>query len=267
MVTAGTIIPPHFANIIRMDSKKSSDENRIIVVGAGLAGVACAYDLYRLNYNVIVLEARSRPGGRVRTYRDTFTDGLYAEMGAEYVDSSDKYLRKYCKDFGLKILPAKQYDGVYVRGKRITMSDLISRKANLPFKGTIGGKLFAQEAAYIQDWVKKVLSSDSLSQEVQDLDNISVSEVLRMGGAPRDIIDLYTYTNGTESTTVPSQMSALKMVLANSIASAFSENTEEGRILGGNDQVPKKFAKELGENIRYNRPIEKIEYNDHGVTI
>ena len=267
MLTAGTIIPANFTNTIRMDSNKSSDVNRIIVVGAGLAGLACAYDLYQLNYNVIVLEARSRPGGRVRTYRDSFTDGLYAEMGAEYVDSGDKYLRKYCKDFGLKILPAKQYDGVYVRGKRITMSDLISGKVNLPFKGTMGGKLFAQEAAYIQDWVKKVQNSDSLSREIQDLDNISVSEVLRMGGAPRDIIDLYTYTNGTESTTAPSRMSALKMVLANSIASAFSENTEEGRILGGNDQVPKKFAKVLGENIRYDRPIEKIEYNDHGVTI
>ena len=133
MLTAGTVIPANFTNTIRMDPNKSSDVNRIIVVGAGLAGLACAYDLYQLNYNVIVLEARSRPGGRVCTYRDSFTDGLYAEMGAEYVDSGDKYLRKYCKDFGLKILPAKQYDGVYVRGKRITMSDLISGKVNLPF--------------------------------------------------------------------------------------------------------------------------------------
>ena len=133
MLTAGTIIPTKFKNTIRMNSNKSSDMNRIIVVGAGLAGLACAYDLYRLNYNVIVLEARSHPGGRVRTYRDSFTDGLYAEMGAEYVDSSDKYLRRYCKDFGLKILPAKQYDGLYVRGKRITMNDLISGKVDLPF--------------------------------------------------------------------------------------------------------------------------------------
>ena len=79
MLTAGTVIPANFTNTIRMDPNKSSDVNRIIVVGAGLAGLACAYDLYQLNYNVIVLEARSRPGGRVRTYRDSFTDGLYAE--------------------------------------------------------------------------------------------------------------------------------------------------------------------------------------------
>ena len=267
MLGAGALMPTDFANMIKIDSNTNTDENRIIIVGAGLAGLACGYNLFQSDYNVIVLEARSRPGGRVRTYRDSFADGLYAEMGGEYVDSSDKYLRKYCKDFGLKILPAKQYDGVYVRGERISMNDLKSGKVNLPFKGTKGGKLFAQEAAYIQDWIKKVRSLGTSSAEVQALDKMSVADVLRKGGAPQDIIDLYTYTNATESTTVSSRMSALNMVLANSETSAFSENTEEGRILGGNDQVPKIFAKILGEKIRYNRPIEKIEYNENRVTV
>ena len=91
---------------------RSSDEQRIIVIGAGLAGLSCAYELQESGYNVLLLEARSQPGGRVRTYRDPFADGLYAEMGAEYVDSSDEHVRKYAKEFGLPILPAKQYDGI-----------------------------------------------------------------------------------------------------------------------------------------------------------
>ena len=133
MLSAGALMHTNFVNMIKIDSNTNTDENRIIIIGAGLAGLACAYNLFQSDYNVIVLEARSRPGGRVRTYRDLFADGLYAEMGGEYVDSSDKYLRKYCKDFGLKILPAKQYDGVYVRGERIPMNDLKSGKVNLPF--------------------------------------------------------------------------------------------------------------------------------------
>ena len=72
-----------------------SDDNRILVIGAGLAGLSCAYELDRAGYNVMVLEAKSHPGGRVRTYRDSFADNLYAEMGAEYVDSSDEYVKKY----------------------------------------------------------------------------------------------------------------------------------------------------------------------------
>ena len=91
---------------------RDSDDKRIIVVGAGLAGLSCAYELDQAGYNVILIEARSRAGGRVRTYRDPFADNLYAEMGAEYVDSTDSLVHQYCKDFGLIVLPAKQYDGV-----------------------------------------------------------------------------------------------------------------------------------------------------------
>ena len=72
--------------------------------------------------------------------------------------------------------------------------------------------------------------------------------MLKKGGAPKDIIDLYTYTNATESTVaVPSKMSALYMVLANAKTSAFSENTVEGRIFGGNDQLPKTSRKKTRE--------------------
>ena len=70
---------------------------QVLVLGAGLAGLAAAYELQRAGFGVTVLEARSRPGGRVRTYRDPFADGLYAEMGAEYVDASDAFAHKYCR--------------------------------------------------------------------------------------------------------------------------------------------------------------------------
>ena len=82
-------------------SSNNSDDKRILVIGAGLAGLSCAYELDRAGYNVMVLEAKTHPGGRVRTYRDSFADNLYAEMGAEYINSSDKYVQKYCKQFEL----------------------------------------------------------------------------------------------------------------------------------------------------------------------
>jgi monoamine oxidase len=95
---------------------------------------------------------------------------------------------------------------------------------------------------------------------------MSVEEVLKKGGAPKDIIDLYTYTNATEATSVPSKMSALYMVLANSRTSAFSENTVEGRIFGGNDQLPKEFAKKLGTRIKYNRSLRSLVFSSNKIT-
>ena len=246
--------------------QSSSDDKRIIVIGAGLAGLSCAYELDQAGLNVILIEARSRPGGRVRTYRDPFADNLYAEMGAEYVDSTDSLVKRYCKKFGLKVLPAKQYDGVYVRGRRLSMKGIQSGTDSLPFEGIQKGKLFGQEVQYIQKWIDLVKQKGETSPEVLALDNISVEEVLKKGGAPKDIIDLYTYTNATEATSVPSRMSALNMILANSRTSAFSENTVEGRIFGGNDQLPKAFAKRLGTKIKYNRSLQSLAFNSKRIT-
>ena len=43
---------------------------RVVVLGAGLAGLTAAYNLMRHGYDVMVLEAQDRPGGRVQTVRD-----------------------------------------------------------------------------------------------------------------------------------------------------------------------------------------------------
>lgn len=245
---------------------RSSDDKRILVVGAGLAGLSCAYELDRAGFNVILIEARSRAGGRVRTYRDPFADNLYAEMGAEYVDSTDTLVKDYCKNFGLQVLPAKQYDGVYVKGKRLSMKGLKSGRDSLPYRGTLSGQLFGQEVQYIQKWIDLVKEKGETSPEVMALDKMSIETMLKQGGAPKDIIDLYNYTNATESTTIPSEMSALYMVLSNVRTSAFSEDTEEGRIFGGNDKLPKTFAKKLGVKIKYNRALKRLAFDSKSVT-
>src|SRR5215212_819376 len=67
--------PPTPANV-------AGKPRKVIVVGAGLAGLAAAYELVQLGHDVTVLEARTRPGGRVHTLRSQFADRLYAEAGA-----------------------------------------------------------------------------------------------------------------------------------------------------------------------------------------
>ena len=55
---------------------------KVVVVGAGIAGLTAGFELMQAGHEVIILEARMRPGGRVYTIRDPFADGLYAEAGA-----------------------------------------------------------------------------------------------------------------------------------------------------------------------------------------
>jgi len=236
-----------------------------LVLGAGLAGLAAAYELKKAGFAVAVLEARSRPGGRVLTWRDPFADGLYAEMGAEYVDATDEFDHRYCKELGLQVMTARLYDGIFVRGQKLRMDAFKREKQALPYAGTEGGRLFGQEARYLKRVLALIKDPERLPEEVLKLDNLSTVELLLQEGAPEDIAALYTYTQATESTARPREMSALAMVRSH--RRSFSENTDEGRILGGNDQLPKGLASALKDRILYNRPVRRIVHGPEGAEV
>ena len=263
-LTLAAVVPGVAARAI---SSAPQSEKKVLVIGAGLAGLACAYDLKRSGFDVILIEARGRPGGRVRTYRDPFADGLYVEMGAEYIDSSDRNVRNYCRQFNLKILTANLYDGIYLRDRRYAMSNFKNNGLKLPYDGVMPGKLFANERQYIQPWLDMIEDINDLPEEVLALDNLSMSQLMRKVKAPKDIVDLYTYTNATESTIRPDQVNALGVVLGHYRAAGFSEDTNEGRILGGNDQLPKRFAQELTDQLHYGRTVKRILVNSSEVEV
>jgi monoamine oxidase len=73
---------------------------RVVVVGGGLAGLSAAYELMESGCDVVLLEAQSHPGGKIRTLRDPFPDGVAAELGAAAFipvepDAVMRYIRKF----------------------------------------------------------------------------------------------------------------------------------------------------------------------------
>jgi monoamine oxidase len=87
------------AEIVKGPAKK------VLVLGAGMAGLVAAYELTQLGHDVTVLEARTRPGGRVHTLREPFSDGLYAEEGAARIPDEHDLTLKYVKTFELPLEP------------------------------------------------------------------------------------------------------------------------------------------------------------------
>ncbi len=97
---------------------RSAAPRKIIIAGAGLAGLVAAHELKRLGHGVTIIEARRRPGGRVLTLREPFDEGLYAEAGATRIHSSHDLTMKYIKAFGLSLVPFYPSAGHFIRLNR-----------------------------------------------------------------------------------------------------------------------------------------------------
>jgi len=76
---------------------------RIVVVGGGLAGLSCAYQLKQAGYRADVYEASDRVGGRCWTIRGEFADGQIAEHGGELIDQGHTAIRQLAQSLGLSL--------------------------------------------------------------------------------------------------------------------------------------------------------------------
>ena len=78
---------------------------KVVIMGAGLAGMSAGYELMQAGHDVTILEARTRPGGCVFTIRDAFADGLIAEAGAGRIPTDHDQTLRYVKLFNLQLMP------------------------------------------------------------------------------------------------------------------------------------------------------------------
>lgn len=73
----------------------------IIVIGTGLAGLSCAYELAKKGRNIILLEGQNRVGGRIQTLRKPFSAGFSAEAGAYWLNDRHAVAMGYFLELGI----------------------------------------------------------------------------------------------------------------------------------------------------------------------
>src|SRR5689334_7536531 len=84
-------MPPH---------DESAPTKTIVVLGAGLAGLAASYECLKIGYRVVLLESQGRVGGRVLTYRG-FGNGMHVELGAMRIPDVHKIVLHYINELGV----------------------------------------------------------------------------------------------------------------------------------------------------------------------
>jgi monoamine oxidase len=96
--TAGLALPASL-----FATKQVATSARIVVVGAGLAGLTCAYRLKQSDLIATVYEANTRLGGRCWTRRGDFEQGQVAEHGGELIDQGHTTIRQLAQELGLPL--------------------------------------------------------------------------------------------------------------------------------------------------------------------
>jgi monoamine oxidase len=221
----------------------------VIVVGGGLAGLHCARVLREAGVDVVVLEARDRPGGRVWSHR--FGDGQWCERGAEFVDERHTLTRALADEAGLTLLR---------RTTSTAGSELID----------IGGRTAPPSAhprAYVDltafdDLVGALArrldpqdSSDLLGASASALDRATLADAmaeLDLSMAGRVLVGRYVRT---EWMLPPNELSQL--FVARQRRRQVGQR-EAFRIQGGNDQLPRRLAEPLGERLRLSTPVREV---------
>jgi monoamine oxidase len=218
--------------------RKADNPKRILVIGAGLAGLTAAYELTQAGHEVIVFEARNRAGGRVLTVRD-FADGLYAEAGGEGVEHNHDYMLRYLEEFGFSLYPESYANPAPL--------DALPRERT------------PQEA--LKEVVKQITPFQQFSHP--EYDKISFAELLQQLAASSEMMEqMQRYVSALMAINIES-ISARAMLSE----MALPATRATFRIAGGNDQVPKRLAYQLRERVHYARPVVKITHNADGVQV
>ena len=107
---AGAVILPQISYSNHNVIKAGLKPNNVLIIGAGISGLAAAYKLKKNGVNVTLIEARNRVGGRILSFtlenenqQDKRAE-LTCELGAEWVGISHTRLIELCKEFKLELL-------------------------------------------------------------------------------------------------------------------------------------------------------------------
>lgn len=270
------------ANVLSIDPKalnSSPEDNtinkpgvtkKIIVGGAGIAGLCCAYELMKKGHEVIVLEASGRHGGHVLTAHDGLSDGLYGDYGQEHITKPgyDKYW-EYTKEFNLTVLPYPRRKGMLrrIEGKFYTDEMLadpaVLRKFGLnerEVKYLSENPWWDLESLYVKPYLDKFTDEyQPFNVGYDHLDKIPMSDLYKKDGASQAALG---FLGGNGS-------SALFELWRSAILHlrGVPQFPEVFRLKGGNQMLPDAFAKRLGSRVWLNCPILSIKHGEMGVTV
>jgi monoamine oxidase len=204
---------------------------KVMVAGAGFAGLFAAWTLHRRGHEVTVFEARQRVGGRV--WSEQLGNGAWIERGAEFIFPGEHTILGLCAELRLPV---------------------ISHGLSFYRRRTPHGP---ETPLRHMAWVREKLAATLAEDCANDVTKSSIDDVFgrALGGGYRDdAVYLRKVTSLAADPSVasgPAELTAEAAGMAHYLDDCY-------HVAGGNQRVAKQMAQRLGSAVRLETPVEAI---------
>lgn len=219
---------------------------KVIIIGAGFAGLSAAYYLYKKKIDFTVLESRNRISGRVFSHTIDPQENLIIELGAEWVGNSHHRIHDLCGELGLQLLDNQFDTHLIYKGKYYKNNEWeYSKTWKTKFKSII-------------DNYEKLTKADKIK-----LDNMDWWRFLVNNGCEGSDLDYRELSDSTDFG------ESIRHVSAFAALAEYAESSEKNemdlKIKGGNDLLAKKIAEKIGgDKIKLQHRVTHIVQNAKG---
>lgn len=256
----------HLLNIVEHGLQPIKKPHRVVIVGAGMAGLTAGYLLHKANHEVTIIEANERVGGRVETYRN-HEEGWHAEIGAMRIPSFHSIVLSFTKKLNVELRNFIMDDnntyilvnGVKKRNYEVKNNpDILGYNVAESEKGKSAEQLLKQ--ALIK--IKNEIQEKGCNKTLQKYDKYSVQEYLKevgnlSDGAIRMIGDLLNEQS--------LMYTALTEMLYDQ--SDVNNTVTYYEMTNGTDSLPNAFAESLKDVIKLKSKVWRINRTGDGVTV
>ena len=239
----------------------------VVVIGAGLAGLTAARELVRAGFDTVVLEGRDRVGGRTNT---ALLAGVPVDLGASFVGPTQDAVLALAAELGCPTTPTYCEGANLIRWR----GKVRSYRGTIPKLGMLGladiGRIrwqFERIAAGVD------IAAPWAAVQAAKLDGTSLGGWLRSVKATPGSRDLMAIMSRVTWGAEPDQVSMLHAVRYVKASGGLDrmldvvEGAQQDHFPTGSHQIATTMAAELGERVRLNAPVTRIEWSEDAVAV
>lgn len=257
---------------------------KVLILGAGISGLTAAYELDKRGYQVQILEASFRAGGRNMTVRHgsridetgypqvcNFDDDpdLYFNCGPARIPGHHQHLLDYCRELDVELAP-------FVNDNR---NAWVQDDAMFGGKPVRAREYFSDSRGFVAELMAKSIKPEAMNEPMTAADWEQLREYIRQFGeldpqfkyigTSRSGLASHDYTRADvlKKPLSPSELLKSKFMLIMSFGETDDQAAMMMEPVGGMDRVVAGFMRRVGHLVQYESQVQRIRVKDKGVDV